>query len=474
MLTLSYNPFDKHFDNPFDEFNSVDLVSLRNVAEGWYIEYKESAVEPRKIAKSISAFSNHYGGWIFYGVKESEDGTHQAGTFPGINHSDAVKLMENIKNAVKDIIIPSPYFEHRLIQGPCDEIGLQDGKDIVVVGVPIGLDSPYIHNDGRIYRRIADSSDPKHETDKSILDNLWNRRRQSMEKLSSFLKESIIPSDEEKKVPYINIFFLPDPLGYASQTVKLKFKEFVDFLRKPPETKLGFSISFDNFFTMENGMIARHIYDNDASCLTLTWKFYNNGFSIISIPFSDIAANEISLNGWLKGYEQEIFFIDLLTKWKFEKNHIIDINDIFQLIMVILEQNRLLLEKSKIQGQYYAKVVFHNLQGRIPFIDTKLFINFIQQYGMPVLQFEKEYSLAKNVFETLVQLGDIENIGENKRQEMIPKDFIKLFENIIRGLGLPLSGLIDLDSDDSIEAVISLFEAARRASEVGKRRRIAS
>ena len=80
---ISYNPFKKEIQ----DLQATDLAVLLEVAEGWFIEYKQGEVPPANIAKSLSAFANHYGGWVFYGIEEAADGSHQAGAFPGIKFS---------------------------------------------------------------------------------------------------------------------------------------------------------------------------------------------------------------------------------------------------------------------------------------------------------------------------------------------------------------------------------------------------
>ena len=55
------------FDNQLESLSAPDLERLRDVAEGWYIEYKSEVSKAPDIAKSISALANTYGGWIFYG-----------------------------------------------------------------------------------------------------------------------------------------------------------------------------------------------------------------------------------------------------------------------------------------------------------------------------------------------------------------------------------------------------------------------
>ena len=73
MNPLRYNPFSKHLD----DLEPSDLSILRDVAEGWYVEYKIAVPSPNSIAKSISSFANTYGGWLFYGVAESHDGRRE-------------------------------------------------------------------------------------------------------------------------------------------------------------------------------------------------------------------------------------------------------------------------------------------------------------------------------------------------------------------------------------------------------------
>ena len=462
MISLLFNPFETNLE----DLQPAELGKLRTIAEGWYIEYKGSAVSPKNIAKSLAAFANHYGGWVFYGIEEAGDGSHCAGSFPGLDQQNASTLINDIKNAAKDIVTPSPYYEYRKLDGPCAEIGLPNEKSIVVVGVPVGPDSPYIHNDGRIYRRIADSSDPKPETDKIVLDNLWNRRQQTREKLYAFLETTPTLSKGEENLTYIDLFLLPDPLGYANQSVKLKFSNFVEYLSKPPTSEPTLYAKFDNFFSMADGVIARQIYDNNSYNLTLTWKFYRNGFSKISIPLSSSPA--IYAERWLNGYNQKSNFKKLLGQGEFDSRYILDINPLFTTILAIVRQNRFLLAKSGIIGPYFAKAALHNIWRRTPFVDTELFIDFVQKHGIPLIQFEDEFSPAGKTFETLIQLQDIKSIDDEDSTKIMVEDAIKILLPIFNGLGLPAVALFEEETE---KAENSLLDTANRAVEVTKQRR---
>jgi Schlafen, AlbA_2 len=89
MDGIRYNPFGKRLK----ELATEDLGRLRDVAEGWHVEYKQAPPDLASIGKSLSAFANHYGGWLFFGVKEKRDGTRTAGGFPGGSSGRCLELV---------------------------------------------------------------------------------------------------------------------------------------------------------------------------------------------------------------------------------------------------------------------------------------------------------------------------------------------------------------------------------------------
>lgn len=96
MMTM-YSPFEKDLASVTVD----DLAVLRQVSEGWFVEYKESLPAPRDIAKSASAFANHHGGWLFVGVQESEDGLRTAAAFPGLDADTVNGSVDRVRDAVR-------------------------------------------------------------------------------------------------------------------------------------------------------------------------------------------------------------------------------------------------------------------------------------------------------------------------------------------------------------------------------------
>ena len=160
--------------------------------------------------KAFLRLLTNNGGWLFLGVKE--DGRdHVADSFPGIPDSQVNPALDSIRNAAKYLLNPPIFYNVRLFPGPTDSIGLGEGHSIIVVQVPEGPNSPYIHNDGRIYRRVGDSSQPVSVTDRSTFDLLAQRGEEARKRLAERVLWSPVTSKGEENQPYIHLSILSDP-----------------------------------------------------------------------------------------------------------------------------------------------------------------------------------------------------------------------------------------------------------------------
>ena len=52
-----YSPFEKSIA----DLQPSDLAVLKNVSEGWYLDYKRDLIPAGSMAKALSAFANTYG-----------------------------------------------------------------------------------------------------------------------------------------------------------------------------------------------------------------------------------------------------------------------------------------------------------------------------------------------------------------------------------------------------------------------------
>lgn len=296
-----FDPFSKNFD----AIEIVDLSKLREVAEGWYVEYKSQLPPSRKestVGKSLCAFSNHYGGWLFYGVGSEKLGRF-ANDFPGVAVHDLSLYEQTLRDAARHHVNPSPFYRSRVLMGPCGELNLPSGRAILLVQIPSGHNAPYIHSSGRIYRRIADASDPKPENDRTTLDLLYERGRRDRSRLAEFITDTPTLSQYEgTNLSFLQLFLMLDPLGDREFTANVSFSRFAQIMSEASENA---GLPFDNAFTMADGFIARQVSGNNPYAQGLTWRYYDNTACVITLPFSSTSINghASSVSSFFDGYK---------------------------------------------------------------------------------------------------------------------------------------------------------------------------
>ena len=448
-ILVGFDPFNK----PLDEITANDLTLLCDIAEGWYVEYKTTS-DVKKIAKSISSFANHYGGWIFYGVDESRDGQNTAGSFPGLSVSESERIIDLLTKATANHINPTPFFEYHKIDGPCISIQLPQDHSIIIVRVPSGSNPPYIHSSGRIYRRIADSSEPKEETNRFVLDDLWRKSQATQSNLDVFLLRTLEISEGESGSSFLRLFMMPDPLNAARLGSKLKFTSFKDTMQQDVEG--GIQLVVDNFYMMSGGFVARMTKSNNPYNIVMTWEHLFNGASVVTFPLSSMGIDILThgRSEFLDGYQYASSFLSMLTQFGIHSGVVLDLNDlIFALVWAIEKQHQLMHSGEIRIDTLYAKTSLKNVWRRTPFLDTQAFLDHLSSNGIPIIQNENCMCPPGTSFENLVTI-------QTKDRAWIYEAVVLLMP-ILHAFGIPGSSLITGD-----ESIAPLWEAAIRSGSV--------
>ena len=202
----TYSPFNR----AISDLQPADLAILETVSEGWHVEDKSELVSARALAKAVSAFANTYGGWLFLGVKERSKDDPVADAFPGLPDRGLDGALQRLRHSAAEYLNPTPHFEEKILRGPCIEIGLAGARSVVAIEVPQSYTAPHVHKDGRIYRRVADGSEPKPETDRFVLDELWRRAQPIRKMTRDWVKRDPEFSKAEAKTPYVRLLLCVD------------------------------------------------------------------------------------------------------------------------------------------------------------------------------------------------------------------------------------------------------------------------
>ena len=415
-----------------------DLKVLREAEEGWYLDYKRDVPTVDSAAKSISSFANTYGGWLIYGVDAPGGGAPSPSGFPGIGIADVSRTQEVLQRAAATLVNPAPFFEIKTIVGPAVDIGLPANRTVIVVRVPPGAHAPYVHGNGRIYRRVADSSEPKHETDRSVLDLLWERSRRALSRWTELIEDEPLLSKREEDTPTAHVFFSHDPFGDRGSRLGLSFHEFVDVMRAATG-----GLPFDNFYPDARGYVARQTVGSDPYNLVLTWRQQVDATAVLSfpIPWTRIDDNGLWALGTLSGYKFIEEFAEQCRERGPKAGRVIDLNFVPLILHGALHRYRALLDASGYDDDFFVKVRINDTWRTIPFIDLKTFVDDVGRLGVPVVQ--DSHFFAPSGADTLIPLGRRPRPLE---EDGLLADTMKVTAEVAAGLGVHLP-IPDLVSD---------------------------
>lgn len=460
MVSLRYNPFGK----PFSKVEAKDLKVLEEVAEGWYVEYKREVPSTKSVAKSVSAFANHYGGWVFYGIDEKRDGSRQAGSFPGVDTASVPSLERLIREAVAAHVSPPSQFEVGTLKGPCLEIGLPDNKSIIGVRVPLGYEAPYIHSSGKIYRRVGDASEPKPETDRSALDLLWERSRESDSRMESFLRTEPLLSKAEEETTLAQVFLLTDPSLLEHDVPDLDFDTFASIM-KNDQTHVMYSLPFDNAYEMSAGYVARSVKGTkNPYFFCPTWKYYGgvNSVATFALNTYNISRNLELLYVHFDGYDHVEPFVNSLKTSGLSGGWATDLSAFLAVLIGVVAKHQELMRAEGVVGPVLAKVALHNIWRRIPFLDSSTFMSILDEHGVPVVQDDSAVVPPGIGLRSCLEFDLKEQDDEEARQGAVYSVSFNLIREVFAAMGV--SGKVLKMSD------LELIDMVTRYLDVSERR----
>ena len=461
----TYSPFSKRLE----DLEVADLVALRGAAEGWYIEYKREVLNASSIAKSVSAFANTYGGWLFYGVQEKSKEEAVAGAFPGVARSDVDAALQRMRQAVANQVTPSPHFDPKIFWGPCDEIGLAPDRAIICARVPWSAAAPHIHKDGRIYRRVADGSEPKPENDRSLLDQLFRRADKVRDQYEHWVENDPEFTKGEAKRPYLRLLIAADLWRDRGVWCDLGLEELRAIMRSSDGP--GATVPFEIVYTSVDGFIARQIADNRPFDLGLTWRLRPDLRSEVLIPLNVHHAQRPGLWAYeLDGFDHADRFGDMLRKQGHGDGRVVDLNLLFNILLGVVNIQERLSVRAGWTGSLYVKARLLNVWRTCPFIDIDAVLDQFEAHGVPMCLDGVVTAFPGSGPETFFEVEPYDTVQGGAETRIMLKA-LSIFRPIARALGTP--EWLDMDRDQDGGARFfhtELLHAGIRGVEAQRRR----
>jgi hypothetical protein len=378
------------YEYPFNPANkdpaglvADDLVVLRNVAEGWYVDYKRESLDVGSIAKHMSAFANQFGGWLYFGVEEANDGSRTAGAFPGIPKQEIPALSLKIREAIGAHVTPPLLYEEHVIYGPSDIIGLAAHHAVVIVGIPQGPDPPYIHSSGRVFRRLADQSKPGAEVDRHALDGLWERGKSFRSKISDRLRRTPELPEEQEQSTWAFIFLVPD-LRLPWPATEISYEAFRRITRNEHGELAGStSMPLQEVRSSEFGFIARQSGEGDPQFAKAGFRWWHDGVARLDIPISTWGLEEFGKHAM--HYSCSKSFVEELLTQGHNDPSICDFSMLLYGIASLTNLYLKLRETTSDERPLYTACELRNVFYKVPFFNSLKYIEKCRVDRIPVV-----------------------------------------------------------------------------------------
>lgn len=296
-----YSPFDKTVED-LDEQELQKLID-NSISEGWYVEFKAnipiktSKIDGSKIVKSISAFANTKGGWLFYGVEANDKNI--ATNLCGIDTNEYQNIADQISQIIASNIAPKPVYHFKLVL-------LQSGKTVFVIKIEESPTPPYITSQGVIYQRENNESNPI--KDRYIIEKLTEKTNDYYESIERFcnIDYGETKGQSESNQSYLELYLFPLPYNdfvfdnfFSSdffKNVAVRFYQNVDctFENDKGEKKnIPLNLGFNSIYSSQNSLIIRPLKDDNIIYKTTTVELFANGGLKFLIPLYEFDINRV-------------------------------------------------------------------------------------------------------------------------------------------------------------------------------------
>jgi hypothetical protein len=203
-----------------------------------------------------------------------------------------------VHDSVRDSVNPFPEFEVHTVK-------LDSGKAVLIIAVPEGLDAPYIHADGTVYRRQQSSSDPLVENNRFTIDELYARKKILKEELDRFRSVDYGFNKGEDNQPflvtYVNLtpfnafllkdFFSADRLDSVKGHFSSEFR-IEDLIDGERRVTMSGSMKIDQAMFYENSISLRYLSQQNLSYHSISIELFSNGNIKILQPLQTVGYPE--------------------------------------------------------------------------------------------------------------------------------------------------------------------------------------
>jgi len=273
-------------------------------------------------------------------------------------------------------------YSTKVIEGPIDNIGLPINRSIIIVLIPEGVDTPYIHDSGRIYLRIADNTEPQEVKDRNLLDRLYSRRERMLSKRRRFLETRRIGISNDQ--PVLNVYLLTNP-NFDKDYQATSLSTFTKIFDSPIGTGIDkYHIPMETIHSVPEGLIAKHTQRNERLTDHISFRWWHDGNALISIPINVL---EFQYNSTItSNYEHYDRFLAICLERGLKDAKAVDLSKLLMALLGLLSSYISLIEETQKDPEISLSFSLFNCGNYLPFINDENFIGDLELRGVPIVE----------------------------------------------------------------------------------------
>lgn len=436
------------FERDINTIESSDFDDLKNLEEGWFVEFKSSPPENSKIARNISSFANTYGGVLLFGIVE-EQKTRKVKSIDGFTLEKAQHLVLTIRQSVQAHITPIPYFESRIVEVP-----EQEDKYIVWVKIPKGNFGPYLHSSGAVYVRVGDSADPKPMNDIGFLERMWREGESHRLKIKKRIEH--LHDVTAQNIPRIEIFICEDEsiTSYKDDISFRKFKELAlaDF-------KNGSNSVFNTVYPLDSSFVAQRMNLTSAG-LGILWDYdYHRKLHHVSIPLATLSWGKEGLKlsqDKIKNYSNLSSYLNEHAKNK--ELFLIDMSYCLGLISQVITKIYHLTNAVESESRLFINAVVSGVKNSLAILNLKKFYEELNSGVVPLIFRDPGFVFPLEDYQKWECLY-FKSFEENASLAHDVDNSIAIFARLCNSIGITTYSTLGVDDDENAnpEELVGLF-----------------
>jgi hypothetical protein len=331
------------------------------------------------------------------------------------------------------LVNPSPHFDTKVVWGPHELIGLPADRAVVCVSVPWSANAPHIHSRGFIYRRVADGSEPRPETDRHVIDQLGHRADQIRKDYARWVEADPELLEGESGNPFLRVLIATDLWKNHGLSLTLTANKVRDIMN----SKIGpiNNIPFNNVYSSATGFIARQTEHNNPRYLSMTWRLHFDGRSNVLIPLNRLRGEKPDfLHTDLEGYYYGGKFTKILCKENHSYIDIIDVNFLFNILNGVIHIQELIQSNLGWDKSIHVKMRLLNTLRTCPFIDIEPILDIFEESGIPMVLDPKVEIRPGTDPETFIEIPSFDNVEPDAAR--VTSKTLKLYLPILQAFGI--------------------------------------